>query len=66
MANRVAVTLNITANSQNNKKQETNVTAINPNATNADLKAFAVKLINLTGSTFTGAYKVTKEDISNG
>lgn len=45
------------------KKGTTNVTDVNPNATNNDLVDFAQMLNNFTGNTYTGATKTTVEEL---
>ena len=45
------------------KKNTTTVTNINPEATNAQIKQLAQKLIAFTTDTYVGVMKVTKEDV---
>lgn len=47
----------------NSKKGTTNITNINPEASNNDLVDFAQMLNDLTGNTYTGTTKITEEDI---
>lgn len=60
----VSVTLAISATDASGKKKETNITNINPEKSNADLKEFAIKLTALTKNNYAGAQKITKEDIT--
>lgn len=57
------VSLVITAEDPNAKKVTTTITDVNPDATNADLKDFALMINDLTQNTYTTAKKVTTEVI---
>ena len=45
------------------KKNTTTVTNINPEATNAQIKQLAQKLIAFTTDTYVSVTKITKEDV---
>ena len=47
----------------NVKKTTTNVSYVNPQATNANLKEFAQMLIALTTDNYVGVTKITKESV---
>ena len=57
----VSVNMGITA--ANGKKSSKAYTDIDPNASNADIKAFVTAANNLTTNTLTSVTKITKEDI---
>lgn len=57
------VTMTITATDTTGKKITTNVSDINPEATNQNIKSFAQQLNALTTNTYVQTSKTTKEDI---
>lgn len=57
------VTLSINTTDINDKKQVTNVSNVNPQATNANLLQFAQILVALTTDTYVSAMKITKESV---
>ena len=61
---KTVVTLEISTLDSSNKKHKTNISYINPQATNEQIRELAIKLISLTNDTYTGLSKVTKEDMS--
>ena len=58
-----AVTLSISTKDQSGIKHTTNVSYVNPQATNEQLKEFALMLVALTYETYEGATKITKESV---
>lgn len=61
MATKVSIT--ITATDTNSSKISTNVSDINPEATNQELKTFAQMLNGLTTNSYVETTKITKETI---
>ena len=57
------VTLSINTTDTIAKKQTTNVSNVNPQATNANLLQFAQMLVALTTDTYVSATKITKESV---
>ena len=57
------VTLSINTTDTSAKKQTTNISNVNPQATNANLLQFAQMLVALTTDTYNGATKITKESV---
>lgn len=57
------ISLVITSTDTLEKKNTTTVTNINPEATNAQIKQLAQKLIAFTTDTYVGLTKVTKEEV---
>lgn len=57
------VSIQIASTDTADKKITTNITDVNPEATNATLKQFAQQLNALTTNSYTGLTKTTKEDI---
>ena len=57
------VTLSIQTNDQLARKQVTNVSNVNPQATNAKLLEFAYMLVGLTTDTYAKSTKITKESV---
>ena len=57
------VTLSIITTDSSDKKQTTNVSNINLEATNEKLLEFAQMLVALTTDTYVGATKITKESV---
>lgn len=57
------VSLVISSTDQSSKKNTNTVTNLNPEATNAQIKQLAQKLIAFTTDTYVGASKVTKESV---
>ena len=57
------VTLSINTTDRYAKKQVTNITNVNPTATNEKLLEFAIKLVGLTTEVYQGATKITKESV---
>ena len=57
------ISLVITSTDTSEKKNTTTVTNINPEATNAQIKQLAQKLIAFTTDTYVGVTKVTKEEV---
>ena len=57
------VSIEIETTTTNNKKNTTNVSYINPVATNDKVKQFAQMLIALTTDTYVGVTKITKESV---
>ena len=55
--------MTITATDTTGKKITTNVSDINPEATNQNIKSFAQQLNALTTNTYVQTSKTTKEDI---
>ncbi len=64
MMAKTVVTLEISSVDSVDKKHKTNISYINPQATNEQIKEFARKLISLTNDMYLGVSKVTKEDVS--
>ena len=58
------VTISIVTVNSSDKKQTTNVSYINPEATNENLREFASKLIALTDDTYLSMTKITKESVA--
>ena len=59
----IKVSATITATDNTDKKLTTNITNINPEATNANIKTFAQMLNQLTTNSYVVTTKTTKEDI---
>lgn len=57
------ISLVISSTDTSEKKNTTTVTNINPEATNAQIKQLAQKLIAFTTDTYVGVTKVTKEEV---
>ena len=57
------ISLVITSTDTSAKKNTTTVTNINPEATNAQIKQLAQKLIAFTTDTYVGVTKVTKDEV---
>lgn len=57
------ISLEIETTSQTNKKNTTNISYINPQATNDKLRQFAQMLISLTTDTYNETTKITKESV---
>ena len=57
------VTLSINTTDTSAKKQTTNVSNVNPQATNANLLQFAQMLVALTTDTYVSTSKITKESV---
>ena len=57
---KVSLEIETTANS---KKNTTNVSYVNPNATNEKLREFAQMLVALTTDIYVGTTKITKESV---
>lgn len=57
------ISLVIQSTDTSSKKNTTTVTNINPEATNAQIKQLAQKLIAFTTDTYIGVTKVTKEEV---
>ena len=58
------VTISIVTVNSSYKKQTTNVSYVNPEATNENLREFASKLIALTDDTYLSMTKITKESVA--
>lgn len=63
MAKKV-VSISISTVDSSGKTKNTNISYINPDATNKQIQELARKLISLTNDTYNGVSKVTKEDVS--
>lgn len=61
MATKVSIT--ITATDTNSSKISTNISDINPEATNQEIKTFAQMLNGLTTNSYVETTKITKETI---
>lgn len=61
MATKVSIT--ITATDTNSSKISTNISDVNPEATNQELKTFAQMLNGLTTNSYVETTKITKETI---
>ena len=57
------VTLSINTTDMSDKKQVTNISNVNLQATNANLLQFAQMLVSLTTDTYQSANKITKESV---
>ena len=57
------ISLEIETAAQNDKKNTTTISYINPTATNEKLKQFAQMLIALTTDTYVQTTKITKESV---
>lgn len=57
------ISLEIETTSGSGRKNTTNVSYINPQATNDKLKQFAQMLVALTTDTYVGVTKITKESV---
>ena len=57
------ISLEIETTTQNRKKNTTNISYINPQATNDKLLQFAQMLVALTTDIYVGATKITKESV---
>jgi len=62
MAKKV-VSISISIVDSAGKTKNTNISYINPDATNEQIQELARKLISLTNDTYNGVSKVTKEDV---
>ena len=58
---KISIEIETTTNS--GKKNTTNVSYINPQATNDKLRQFAQMLVALTTDTYNGVTKITKESV---
>ena len=57
------VSIQISTQDQNSKKQTDKISYVNPEATNEQLTEFAQKLIALTSGIYIGTTKITEETI---
>ena len=57
------VSIEIDTTTSSGKKNTTNVSYVNPTATNEKLRQFAQMLIALTTDTYVGTTKITKESV---
>lgn len=57
------VSIEISTTTTNSKKNTTNVSYVNPQATNEKLRQFAQMLVALTTDTYVGVTKITKESV---
>ena len=57
------ISIEIDTTTANGKKNTTNVSYINPQATNEKLRQFAQMLVALTTDTYNGVTKITKESV---
>ena len=57
------ISIEIETTSSSGRKNTTNVSYINPQATNDKLKQFAQMLVALTTDTYVGVTKITKESV---
>ena len=57
------ISLEISTTTTSGKKNTTNVSYINPTATNDKLRQFAQMLVALTTDTYVGTTKITKESV---
>ena len=57
------ISLEISTTTTSGRKNTTNVSYINPQATNEKLRQFAQMLIALTTDTYGGLTKITKESV---
>lgn len=59
----VKVSIQVTTQDTNGKKQSDKIAYVNPEATDEQLTTFAEKLTELTSSTYIGTTKITEEAI---
>ena len=57
------VSIEIDTTTTSRKKNTTNVSYVNPQATNEKLRQFAQMLVALTTDTYVGVTKITKESV---
>ena len=57
------ISLEISTTTTSGRKNTTNVSYINPQATNDKLRQFAQMLVALTTDTYVGVTKITKESV---
>lgn len=57
------VSIEIDTTTTSGKKNTTNVSYVNPQATNEKLRQFAQMLVALTTDTYVGVTKITKESV---
>lgn len=57
------MTVQINFTDQNGKKTSNKISYINPEATNQQIREFALKLMALTDNTYNSATKITEEQI---
>ena len=57
------VSIEIDTTTANGKKNTTNISYVNPQATNEKLGQFAQMLVALTTDTYEGTTKITKESV---
>ena len=57
------VSIEIDTTTTSGKKNTTNVSYVNPQATNEKLRQFAQMLVALTTDTYNGVTKITKESV---
>ena len=57
------VSIEIDTTTTSGKKNTTNVSYVNPNATNEKLRQFAQMLVALTTDIYVGTTKITKESV---
>ena len=57
------ISIEIDTTTSSGKKNTTNVSYINPQATNEKLRQFAQMLVALTTDTYVGVTKITKESV---
>ena len=57
------ISLEISTTTTSGKKNTTNVSYVNPQATNEKLRQFAQMLVALTTDSYVGTTKITKESV---
>lgn len=57
------VSIEIDTKNSSGKKNTTNISYVNPQATNEKLRQFAQMLVALTTDTYVGVTKITKESV---
>ena len=57
------VSIEIDTTTSSGKKNTTNISYVNPQATNEKLRQFAQMLVTLTTDTYVGVTKITKESV---
>ena len=57
------VSIEIDTTTSSGKKNTTNISYVNPQATNEKLRQFAQMLVALTTDTYVGVTKITKESV---
>lgn len=57
------VSIEINTTTSNARKNTTNISYVNPQATNEKLRQFAQMLVALTTDTYNGVTKITKESV---